>query len=79
MILDEATNSLDNISEKYIQESIELLSKNKTVIIIAHRLSTIENADKIIVLNKGKIEEEGSLEYLKEKGKFFPQMYKLET
>ncbi len=79
LILDEATNSLDNISEKYIQESIESLSKNKTIIIIAHRLSTIENADKIIVLNKGKIEEEGSLEYLKKEGKFFPQMYKLES
>lgn len=60
LILDEATSALDNRSEQKVQEAIERLRKNRTAIIIAHRLSTIENADRIIVLNHGKIVESGS-------------------
>jgi subfamily B ATP-binding cassette protein MsbA len=72
LILDEATSSLDSISEQEIQKAILSISKGRTSIIIAHRLSTIKNADKIIVLKDGEVEEEGSLnELLSKKGLFF--------
>jgi ABC-type multidrug transport system fused ATPase/permease subunit len=60
LILDEATSSLDAKSEKLVQDALEKLMKNRMVIIIAHRFSTIQNADKIIVLDDGKIVAEGS-------------------
>jgi ATP-binding cassette subfamily B protein len=60
LILDEATSALDSISEQYVQRTIRALrEQEKTVIIIAHRLSTIKNADKIVVLDHGKVVEEG--------------------
>ena len=64
LIMDEATSSLDNITENKIHETINNLMKNKTKLIIAHRLSTIEDADIIYVLDKGKIESQGSHEEL---------------
>ena len=71
LLLDEATSALDSLSEKYIQKSLRQLIQNKTVLIVAHRLSTLKNMDRIIVLNQGKIIEEGTpKELLKRNGKF---------
>lgn len=60
LILDEATSALDTESEKLVQEALTHLMKNRTTLIIAHRLSTIQHADEILVINKGKIVEQGS-------------------
>ncbi len=71
LILDEATSALDSESEKYIKEGLHELMKNKTAIVIAHRLSTIRHLDRIIVLDDGKIVQDGSHEELiKEKGMY---------
>ena len=77
LILDEATSALDNTSEKHIQTEIEKLQKENdtTIISIAHRLTTLKNCDRIIVLNKGKIEESGKYEELIEKNGIFSDMY----
>ena len=72
LILDEATSSLDTRTEKLIQEAIEKAAENKTVIAIAHRLSTIKNADKIVVIEDGRIIEKGLMQdLLARKGKFY--------
>lgn len=77
LILDEATSALDNTSEKYIQAEIEKMKQenNTTIIAIAHRLTTLKNCDRIIVLNKGKIEEDGEFDDLIEKNGMFSDMY----
>ena len=72
LILDEATSSLDTLSEKLVQQAINKVSKNCTTFIIAHRLSTIQNADIIYVIDNGKIVEKGKhLELIKKKGKYW--------
>lgn len=68
LILDEATSSLDSESEKLIQQALDNLMKNKTVIIVAHRLSTIMKSDRILVIDEGGIEEEGTHAELLQKG-----------
>ena len=60
LILDEATSALDSVTEKYIQDSLDILMENRTTIVIAHRLSTLSRMDRILVFDKGKIVEEGS-------------------
>lgn len=72
LILDEATSALDSVSERLIQESLEKLSQGRTVIAIAHRLSTIVRADKVVVLEAGKIVEQGKYnELLEQRGKLW--------
>lgn len=68
LILDEATSALDTITEEKIQQSFDLLSQGRTTLIIAHRLTTIRNADRIVVIEDGRIVEEGSHDELIEKG-----------
>ena len=60
LLLDEATSSLDSESERLVQEALEKLMQSRTSIVIAHRLSTIRSADKILVINQGKIVEQGT-------------------
>ncbi len=72
LFFDEATNSLDANNEKEIVENLEKFFQGKTVVVVAHRLSTVKNADKIVVLHKGKIAEEGTHDYLTSiKGKYY--------
>lgn len=75
LILDEATSSLDNITEKQIQESLDELAKGKTTIIIAHRLSTIKNADRIVVLGRNGIIEIGNHQELINKQGYYRRLY----
>ncbi|MBP2616902.1 ABC transporter ATP-binding protein [Chryseobacterium jejuense] len=76
LILDEATSSIDHESEKLIQRATEKITKNRTSIIIAHRLSTIEKADKIIVMEHGKIVEEGKHLELLDRNGYYATLYK---
>lgn len=78
LILDEATSNIDTETEKLIQNAISKMIKNKTNIVIAHRLSTIQNSDKILVLHKGKLMEEGThQELLKMRGLYY-KLYQLQ-
>ncbi|MBR6647433.1 MAG: ABC transporter ATP-binding protein [Clostridia bacterium] len=75
LIFDEATSALDNISERHIQEAMETLMKDHTVLIVAHRLSTIKNVDRIMVFDQGEIIEEGTYDELsKIEGGFFANL-----
>lgn len=78
LILDEATSALDTESEKRVQTAIESLMKDRTALVIAHRLSTVQNADKIIVIEKGKVAEIGSHESLFEKNGIYRRLYDLQ-
>ena len=75
LILDEATSSLDNISERAIQAALDVLSRDRTTLVIAHRLSTIRNADEILVLSDGGISERGTHAELLEKGGEYAILY----
>ena len=78
LILDEATSALDNESERWIQQSLEELAKNRTTITIAHRLSTIRNADEILVVADNGIAERGSHEELLAKGGIYAHYYEMQ-
>ena len=78
LILDEATSALDTESEKKVQTAIESLMKDRTALVIAHRLSTVQKADKIIVIENGKVAETGSHETLFEKNGIYRRLYDLQ-
>ena len=75
MVFDEATSSLDSKSEQMILKAINEIARSTTNLVIAHRLSTVVNADKIIVLDKGKIVEQGSHEVLLAKEGFYAELW----
>lgn len=78
LILDEATSSLDSESEKHVQSAIENLMNHRTVFVIAHRLSTVHNASKILVLDKGKVVQEGKHEELVNTDGLYKQLHKMQ-
>jgi ABC-type multidrug transport system fused ATPase/permease subunit len=75
IIMDEATASVDPLTEALIQEGLDTILQNRTAIVIAHRLSTIRHADRIIVLDAGRIVEEGSHETLMRNGGHYADLY----
>ena len=75
LVLDEATSALDNESEHRIQRALEVIMRNRTTIVIAHRLSTVEHADRIVVMDGGRIIAEGSHQALLEEGGLYAQLY----
>ena len=78
LLLDEATSALDNESERVVQQSLDLLMKNRTTLVIAHRLSTVREASRIIVLNQGSIVEEGTHDSLLDLNGLYADLYNLQ-
>ena len=78
LILDEATSALDNESERQVQASLETLMKGRTTLVIAHRLSTVQNADKIVVMDQGKVVEQGSHSELLASGGAYAALYQMQ-
>jgi ATP-binding cassette subfamily B protein len=78
LLLDEATSALDAQSEHVVQQALDKLSNGRTTIVIAHRLSTIRGADKIIVMDRGRVMDEGTHEDLLERGGIYADLYRLQ-
>ncbi|HZJ91078.1 MAG TPA: ATP-binding cassette domain-containing protein, partial [Oscillospiraceae bacterium] len=78
LILDEATANIDTETELLIQDAINKMSANRSMIAVAHRISTIANADKIIVMHKGRVAEQGTRDELLERNGLFKVLYKLQ-
>ena len=79
LILDEATSSLDSESEQYIQEALHILMQGKTVLVIAHRLSTIMNMDRIFVIDKGRVEADGTHEQLLKEDGLYQKLWNIQA
>ncbi len=79
LILDEATSSLDSVTEKYIQDALDLIMQDKTTIVIAHRLSTLAKMDRILVLDNGQIVEDGSHSTLINKNGLYARMWQMQA
>ena len=78
LLLDEATSALDTESEQHVQDALDVLMQNRTSLVIAHRLSTVENADRILVMDKGKVVESGAHKQLLAAKGYYTKLYKKE-
>ena len=78
LVLDEATSALDSESERHVQAALETLMRGRTTLVIAHRLSTIEKADRIVVLQKGEIVEDGTHQQLLVKNGVYAQLHRIQ-
>jgi len=76
--LDEATSALDAKSEKLVQQALDKLAEGRTTLVIAHRLSTVRDADKIVVMDQGRVVDEGTHEELLDRGGIYAQLYQLQ-
>ena len=79
LIFDEATSSLDSAAEREVQSALEQLRKGRTTLIIAHRLSTIEHADRIVIMQHGRIAEIGTHKSLLARGGLYAKLYQLQS
>lgn len=79
LILDEATSSLDSVTERYIQDSLEKLMENRTTVVIAHRLSTLSRMNRLLVFDKGSVVEEGSHAFLLSLGGLYAKMWNMQV
>lgn len=78
MLLDEATSALDTESEKLVQEALDKLMASRTSVVVAHRLSTIQNADEIVVIDKGQVIEQGTHHDLMAKSKVYKKLIEIQ-